>query len=85
MPKARPAHKIRLGALQVTIWRNPSDKGDWYSVTPSRGYKQGDVWKESDSLSFDDLLPMSKLLDEAHSWIMNHQAEQKSDKATKAA
>ena len=28
-----------------------------------------DVRKETDSLGFDDLLPMAKLLDEAHTWI----------------
>ncbi len=53
----QPAHKIRSGCLQVTIWRNSGDKGNWYSVVPSRGYKQGDdAWKETDSLNFDDLL-----------------------------
>ena len=54
---SQPAHKIRIGALQVTIWRNHGEKGNWYSVIPSRGYKQGDdAWKETDSLGFDDLL-----------------------------
>ena len=42
-----PAHKIRIGVLQVTIWRNISEKGTWYSVTPSRSYKQGDeTWRK---------------------------------------
>jgi hypothetical protein len=70
-----PAHKIRRGVLQVTIWRNTSEKGTWYSVIPSRGYKQGDdAWKETDSLNADDLLPMAKLLDQADTWIMHQQA-----------
>lgn len=65
-----PAHKIRFGVLQATIWRNSGDKGTWYSVTPSRSYKQGDdSWKETDSLGFDDILGMAKLLDQAHTWI----------------
>jgi hypothetical protein len=71
---SKPAHKIRHGVLQVTIWRNSSEKGTWYSVNPSRGYKQGDdIWKETDSLGFDDLLSMAKLLDQAHTWIMHQQ------------
>ena len=54
---SQPAHKIRIGVLQVTIWRNTGDKGKWYSVVPTRSYKQGDeTWKETDSLGFDDLL-----------------------------
>ena len=69
----QPAHKIRIGTLQVTIWRIPSDKGDWYSVTPTRAYKQGNVWKQSDRLGFDDLLTMTKLFDLAHTWIMHQQ------------
>ena len=69
-----PAHKIRISNLQATIWRNVSDKGTWYSVNPARSYKQGDeTWKETDSLGFDDLLTMGKLLDLAHTWIMHQQ------------
>jgi hypothetical protein len=71
---SQPAHKIRIGVLQVTIWRNTGEKGNWYSVVPTRSYKQGeDTWKETDSLGFDDLLPMAKLLDLAHTWIMHQQ------------
>jgi hypothetical protein len=71
---SQPAHKIRIGSLQVTIWRNHGERGNWYSVNPSRGYKQGDdAWKETDSLGFDDLLTMGKLLDLAHTWIMHQQ------------
>lgn len=82
-----PAHKIRLGVLQVTIWRNTSDKGTWYSVQPSRSYKQGDeTWKETDSLGFDDLLTMAKLIDQAHSWIAKQmQADSKARKAREEA
>ena len=71
---SQPAQKIRIGVLQVTIWRNHGERGNWYSVIPSRSYKQGDdAWKETDSLNADDLLPMAKLLDLAHTWIMHQQ------------
>jgi hypothetical protein len=80
---ASPAHKIRISNLSVTIWRNSSEKGAWYSVNPSRSYKNGDdAWRETDSLGFDDLLIMSKLLDQAHSWIATQmQADSKARKA----
>jgi hypothetical protein len=65
-----PAHKIRDGVLQVTIWRNTGEKGSYYTVNPTRSYKSGDdTWKESDSLNADDLLPMAELLREAYAWI----------------
>ena len=71
---SQPAHKIRIGVLQVTIWRNHGEKSNWYSIIPSRGYKQGDdTWKETDSLGFDDLLTMAKLFDLAHTWVMHQQ------------
>jgi hypothetical protein len=70
---SNPAHKIRRGVLQVTIWRNSGENGTWYSVIPSRGYKKGDDWVETDSLNQDDLLPMAKLLELADTWIMHQQ------------
>jgi hypothetical protein len=70
---SQPAHKIRIGTLQVTIWRNHGEKGNWYSVNPSRGYKADEAWRETDSLGFDDLLTMAKLLDLAHTWVMHQQ------------
>jgi hypothetical protein len=84
---SKPAHKIRIGVLQVTIWRNTGEKGNWYSVIPSRGYKQGDdTWKETDSLGFDDLLTMAKLFDLAHTWIMHQQqADTKARKESEQA
>jgi hypothetical protein len=83
---SQPAHKIRIGTLQVTIWKNHGVKGDWYSVIPTRGYKQEDVWKETESLGQDDLLPMAKLLDLAHTWIMHQQlADTKARKESEQA
>jgi hypothetical protein len=84
---SKPAHRIRLGGLKVTIWRNQSDKGNtWYSATPSRSYKDGEAWKESDSFGFDDLLAMAKLLDLAHSWIIQqNQAEARTQVEENAA
>ncbi len=67
----KPAHKIRSGALTVTIWRKQGEKSPWFSAELTRSYKQGEEWKESTSLGYDDLLTAAKLLDMAHSWIMS--------------
>jgi hypothetical protein len=83
---SQPAHKLRDGALQVTIWRNSGEKGNWYSVIPSRGYKKGDAWKETESLGSDDLLAMAKLLSQAHTWIAEaKKADAKSRKSSSKA
>jgi len=84
---SKPAHKIRIGVLQVTIWRNHSEKGNWYSVNPARSYKQGDeTWKETDSLGFDDLLIMAELHRQAFNWIAGQmRADSKVRKARQEA
>ena len=82
-----PAHKIRFGNLQVTIWRNTSEKEPWYSAVPSHSYKKGDdAWAESDSLGTDDLLPMAELLRQAFAWIARQmQADAKARRARQEA
>jgi hypothetical protein len=84
---SKPAHKIRDGVLQVTIWRNISDKGNWYSVVPTRSYKQGDeTWKETDSLNADDCLAMAELIREAYAWIkIQRRADAKARKESEQA
>ena len=82
-----PPDRTTTFVTPVTIWRNHGEKGNWYSVIPARSYKQGDeTWKETDSLNFDDLLAMAKLLDMAHTWIMHQQqADAKARKESEQA
>lgn len=78
-----PAHKLRDGCLEVTIWRNTSTSGQtYYSANPVRSYRNGDdTWRETDSLSGDDLLAMAELLREAYAWIkMQKRADAKGRK-----
>jgi hypothetical protein len=76
----KPVHELRDGAIKVTIWRNEGEKGPWFSVNHRRSFKQGDEWKETDSYGQDDLLPLAKLLDLAHTWILGQQ-QQRSQQA----
>jgi hypothetical protein len=81
-PKSnKPAHKIRAGAIELSIWKNDGEKGSWYSVTATRSYKQGEDWKQTDSFGQDDLLLLSKLFDQAHTWIMGQQQQSKQQAA----
>jgi hypothetical protein len=69
-----PAHRIRIGSLQATIWRNLAERGNWYSVKLTRGFKTEEGWRETDNLGYEDLLAAAKLLDMSHSWIMHQLA-----------
>ena len=70
-PGNKPVDKIRIGRVTASIWSNPSDKGDFYSVTFERNYKdEGDAWKSSQSFRRDDLLELAKAADKAHDRIL---------------
>lgn len=75
--KSRPVQVVRFGSIKAAVWLNQTSAGPMYNVTVSRSYKDGDEWKESSSFGMDDLLPLAKALDDAHSWI--HEARQQRD------
>ena len=64
-----PLHTIRFGYIKASIWRNSTKSGDRHSVSVVRLYRNGDEWKESSRFGRDDLLLVSKAMNEAHSWI----------------
>lgn len=55
--KNEPADRIRVGRIEATLWKNASEKGDWYSVTLGRSYEDKDgKWQTTNSFSGTDLL-----------------------------
>ena len=81
--KNKPVETLRMGALKASIWKNESEGQAFYNVTFSRSYKKGEEWHESDSYGRDDLLPLAKLADMAHTRIFRLSAEAK--KSTEGA
>ena len=68
--KNRPVQELRIGSIKAAIWGNQTANGLMHNVTFARVYKDAeDNWKESTSFSRDDLLEVSKLADQAHTWI----------------
>ena len=65
----KPVHKIRIGNITASIWANEGQKGTFYNVTINRSYKDGDQWKDTNSLNRGDLLVVAKLSDQAHTWM----------------
>ena len=75
-PRQKPSHEVRLGSIKAAVWRNETEAGGVrYNVTFSRLYKDGDTWKSTESFGRDDLLLLTKVADQAHSWIFaqNHE------------
>jgi len=66
----RPAHSVRLGAIEVAIWAN---------ATLSRTYWDGEDIMNADSFGRDDLLVVAKVADLAHTWICERIAQDRAD------
>lgn len=70
---SKPVQTVRYGNIKAAIWRNMVDQGNesrpMYNVTFARSYKDGDEWKDASSFGLDDLLTVSKIADDCHTWI----------------
>ncbi len=70
MTKSTPIDHIRLGAIQAAIWSNDTENGPRFSVTFERMYRdQESQWKYTGNFNRDDLLPLAKVADLAHTRI----------------
>ena len=78
--RRRPVQEFRLGRIQGAVWLNQSENGPRYSVTINKSYKEGEVWKTTQSFSREDLLLVAKIADQAHTWIFA-QARQDSSRS----
>ncbi|NRP49803.1 hypothetical protein XMV201_001563 [Aliiroseovarius sp. xm-v-201] len=62
----QPAHKLRLGLINATIWANDG----FYSIDLTRSYKNAEgQWQNTNSLAHSDLLNAAKCLERAEIWI----------------
>jgi hypothetical protein len=62
----KPDVKFRLGSITAAVWRNDQN---FYGVTLQKSYKEGDTWKNTQSLSHGDLLNAAKVLERAENYI----------------
>lgn len=81
----KPAFTFRDGALKVTGWANFGENGTFYSVEPSRTYKQGEVFKDSHSLSGTEPIQMARLLHLAYTRIGELAEQDRNERAADAA
>jgi hypothetical protein len=65
----RPIHEIRRGLIKVYIWRKRTRDGLRHTVSVTRLFRNGDLWKESTRFGRDDIPLMRAVLDEAHTWL----------------
>ena len=76
-----PVAKYQDGLISVSVWENSNDKGTFYSVTHERRYQDDKGnWKSSQSYPAFEIQTLRKLLDLAHTAILEAQAEARSGK-----
>ena len=69
MPKP-PIHEIRRGLIKVRIWRKRTRDRLRHTITATRLFRNGDLWKESSRFGRNDIPLLRLALDEAHTWIL---------------
>jgi len=77
-----PVKTLRLGRIKAAVWENGADQRTFYNVTFARTYMDEDKkFHDADSFGRDDLLLLSKLADQAHSFICERQSPARSEEA----
>lgn len=67
---SKPVAKFRIGYVTASVWKNDGAKDQtFFNVTLQRSYKDGDDWKNSDSLGHGDLLNAARALQRAEDYI----------------
>lgn len=68
----RPEHTVRVGNVEIAVWKNSKTEGggEFYTASaPSIRYKDGEEWKDSKSYGQIDLLALSEAAREASAKI----------------
>ena len=67
---AKPVETIRLRGISASVFENQTEDGKpFHKVSLQRTYRQGDEWKNTQSLSRDDLPIAAMLLQKAWEYI----------------
>ena len=62
-PARRPEFTVKVGNVEIAVWKNSSDKGDFHTASaPALRYKdkQTGEWKDGSSYGPMDLLALSE-------------------------
>lgn len=76
-----PVKTLRLGRIKAAVWENSNaEQRTFYNVTFARTYMDEEKkFHDADSFGRDDLLLLSKLADQAHSFIYERMAAHRAD------
>lgn len=72
-----PTEQVRIGSVIASIWENETERGTRHSVQLQKTYRNGDSWAYTTRFGRDDLLPLAKAADQAHTRILQMQQAQR--------
>lgn len=76
----KPVQTFRLGRVKAAIWENEADAKKFYNVTFARTYMDdARNFHDTDSFGRDDLPLIAKVADQAHTFIFERLAAQKTE------
>lgn len=79
----KPVRTFRLGRVKAAIWENEADAKKFYNVTFARTYMDdARNFHDTDSFGRDDLPLIAKVADQAHTFIFERLAGQKTEPTT---
>ena len=70
--KSPPVHTVRLGRVKVNVWANETQTGTRHNMTLHLGYKDGDDWKETQSIGRDYGYQAARAMQLATDWIFQN-------------
>jgi hypothetical protein len=63
-------HTLRIGRIKASVWENTANDRPFHNVKFTRTYVDQDKkFHDTDSFGRDDLLALSKLADQAHTFV----------------
>jgi hypothetical protein len=75
-----PIKTLRLGRIKAAVWENGADQRSFFNVTFARTYMDEEKkFHDADSFGRDDLLLLSKLADQAHTFICERQSASRTE------
>lgn len=74
--KNKPVKVFRAGGVKVTVWNNPTEKGDMLNAVLIRSYKDKDgTWKETASLRHNDVPKAVLVLNKVYEYMSTAKEE----------
>ena len=81
---AKPVETFRLRGISASVFKNKSEDGKttFHKVSLQRTYRQGDEWKNTQSLGRDDLPIAAMLLQKAWEYVLQTEGKKSADEPT---